>query len=108
MLTETRRPLGSWECYTPDILFLNCESCALEFAKDNNIELNTGLHTYGQGPTEDIGISECWACGHDFDYPPSCDGCGEYLQGNLTPEGVQYLKERNFPKWLRDYYLSTN
>jgi hypothetical protein len=108
MITETRRLLNSWECYTPDIVFLNCESCALEFAKDNNIELDTGLHTYGTGATEDIGISECYACGHCTDYPLSCDGCGEYLAGDLTPDGVQYLKERNFPKWLRDYYLSTN
>jgi hypothetical protein len=106
MITETRRPVYSWECYTPDIVFLNCESCALEFAKDNNIELERGLHTYGEAPNG-YGVSECYACSHDFDYPPSCDGCGAYLSGNLTPDGVQYLKERNFPKWLRDYYLST-
>jgi hypothetical protein len=100
MITETRRPVNSWECYTPDIFFLNCESCALEFAKDNNIQLDTDAGSEG------FGISECWACGHETDYPLSCDGCGEYLAGNLTAEGVEYLKERKFPKWLRDYYLS--
>lgn len=107
MLTETKRPLDSWECYTPEITFLNCGSCAYKFAEEYGIELENGLHTYGEGAAG-FGVSECWACSHDFDYPPSCDGCGEYLSGYLTPDGVQYLKERNFPKWLKDYYLSTN
>lgn len=108
MITETRRPLTSWECYTPDMVFLNCGSCAYKFAEDYAIELSTGRHPYGEGEEEGFSLSECWACYHETDYPLSCDGCGEYLAGDLTPDGVQYLKERKFPKWLRDYYLSTN
>ena len=105
MITQARRPLDSWECYTGDMYFLNCEECARKFAIEYGIQLERGLHTYGEGPNG-CGISECYACGHSTDYPLSCDGCGEYLAGDLTAEGVQYLKDRNFPKWLKDYYLS--
>lgn len=107
MITETRRPLGSWECYTPDITFLACGGCAYEFAQQHGVDLNSGSHTYGENG-QGIGVSECWACGHEFDTPPSCDSCGEYLKGDLTREGVEYLKSRPFPKWLKDYYLSNS
>lgn len=106
MNTKTRLP-NSWEAYTAESTFLFCEFCAREYAKEYGIELERGLHTYGE-TVNGCGVMECYACGHDFDYPPTCDGCGAYLAGNLTPDGVEYLKERNFPKWLRDYYLSTN
>lgn len=107
MITETRRPVSSWECYTPDMVFLNCGSCAYEFAKQNGVDINSGSHTYGENG-QGIGVSECWACGHEFDTPPSCDSCGEYLKGDLTNEGIDYLKSRPFPKWLKDYYLSNS
>jgi hypothetical protein len=106
-IIETKRPLNSWECYTPDIFFLNCGRCAAEFAEDHRIDIKNGMHRYGETETG-LGVSECWACGHETDYPLTCDGCGEYLAGNLTNEGVAYLKEGKFPKWLRDYYLSNN
>jgi hypothetical protein len=92
---------NSWECYTPDITFLNCEECAAQFAKEY------GLDTDSQEATATgYGAMECLYCDHEFDYPPSCDGCQRYLNGNLTPDGVAYLKQNNFPKWLRDYYLT--
>jgi primosomal protein N' len=94
---------NSWECYTPDITFLNCEECAAQFAKEYGLDTDTQEAT-----ATGYGAMECVYCGHEFDYPPSCDGCGKYLDGNLTLEGVAYLKEREFPKWLKDYYLSNN
>ena len=105
MLIETKTPLQSWECYTPDTTFLNCPTCAEEFAKEYGVDIKNGLHHYGE-TAAGIGVSECYACGHETDYPLTCDGCGEYLKGDLTEEGVAYLKERKFPKWLRDYYLT--
>jgi len=105
MITEKQRPVTSWECYSPDFLFLNCQACAEEFAKEHGIELKGGKHPYGE-TAAGIGVSECWACGHETDYPLTCDGCGQYLKGDLTDEGVEYLKLNKFPKWLRDYYLT--
>lgn len=106
-MSQYQEPLTSWECYTPDITFLNCESCALEFAEDNNIELNTHLHPYGEG-LEGFGVSECWACSHEFDHVPNCDGCGVYLRGHLLPDAIEALKTEDYPQWLKDYYLSDN
>ncbi len=107
MITETRRPLNSWECYTPDIVFLNCASCAWKFAEANGVELANGLHTYGEAPNG-YGVSECYACGHEFDTVPSCDGCGEYLQGYLLPDAIESLKQEDYPQWLKNYYLGNN
>jgi hypothetical protein len=107
MMTEAAWELSSsWECYTPDISFLNCGSCAEKFAQENKLELTNGLHTYGELPSG-IGVSECWACGHEFDTPPTCDGCGNYLKGDLTNEGRDYVLERltEWPRWLVEYYL---
>jgi hypothetical protein len=98
---------NSWECYTPDITFLNCKNCAAEFAKDHGLEIEEGARSYSNDQVNDTGISECWACGHEFDYPPNCDGCQTYLKGNLTNEGRQYLLERlgEWPRWLVEYHL---
>jgi hypothetical protein len=105
MVTETKTPLTSWECYTPDMFFLNCQACAEEFARENSLDIKGGMHPYADGPAG-YGVAECYACGHETDYPLSCDGCGQYLKGDLTEEGVAYLKLGKFPKWLRDYYLT--
>jgi hypothetical protein len=67
MITETKRPQTSWECYTPDMLFLNCAECARQFATEYGIELERGLHTYGE-TVNGCGVSECYACGHATDY----------------------------------------
>lgn len=107
MMTTYGYPRNSWECFTPDMTFLNCESCALEFANDNNIDLTTGLHPYGENPLG-FGISKCWACSHEFDYLPTCDGCGAYLRGYLLPDALEALKTEDYPQWLKDYYLSDN
>ena len=98
---------NSWECYTPDMTFLNCESCAEEFAKDQGLELRQGAHRFSDDRADGVGVSECWACGHEFDAPATCDGCGAYLKGNLTSEGRDYLLEdlTSWPLWLVDYYL---
>lgn len=105
MSIETRRPLNSWECYTPDMAFLTCGSCAWKFAESCGIELTNGLHTYGEEPNG-YGVSECYACGHEFDTVPSCDTCGEYLQGYLLPDAIEALKQEDYPQWLKDHYLS--
>lgn len=98
---------NSWECYGGDFIFLNCADCARQYAEDNNIELNSGVHHYSDEREDGLGVSECWACGHEFDSPPSCDGCGTYLRGNLTHEGRAYMYERlsEWPEWLVEYHL---
>lgn len=100
-----RFPLRSWECHTPDMVFLNCQGCALEFAKEHNLDIRNGLHHFSD-ESNGFSVSECYACGHEADYPAACDGCGEYLDIRLTEEGKQYLLERgDFPEWLVRYYL---
>lgn len=108
-MNDYQEPLSPWECYTPDTVFINCQSCAWQFAKDYGVELTDGLHTYGTNPAnEDIGVSECYACGHEWDYVPTCDGCGAYLRGYLLPEAIEALKTEDYPQWLKDYYLVNN
>lgn len=107
MTTDYKAPLNSWECYSPDDVFLNCAGCAWQFAKDHGVELTNGRHTYGEGPNG-FGVSECWACSHEFDYIPTCHGCGEYLSGYLLPDAIEALKTEDYPQWLKDYYLSNN
>lgn len=98
---------NSWECYTPDISFLNCESCALEFVAEYGLELRNAKYRFSENQNDGIGASECWACGHEFDTVPACDGCGKYLRGDLTNEGRQYLLEdiTSWPLWLIEYHL---
>jgi hypothetical protein len=103
MITQLTYLPNSWECYTPDITFLNCEECAAQFAKEYGLDTDTQ-----EASATGYGAMECVYCGHEFDYPPSCDGCGKYLDGDLTRDGIEYLKQNNFPKWLKDYYLSNN
>jgi hypothetical protein len=91
MQKEYRSPLTSWECYTGFDTFLNCEPCARQFAVEYEIELDRGLHTYGTGRDLNSGVMECYACGHEFDTVPTCDGCGEFLRGYLLPEAVEAL-----------------
>lgn len=107
MMTNYDYPRNSWECYSGFDTFLNCEECARKFAIDYGIELERGLHTYGTGPN-DYGVFECYACGHEFDTVPTCDGCGVYLRGYLLPEAIEALKTEDYPQWLKDYYLSDN
>jgi hypothetical protein len=106
MITEYERPLNSWECYTPDMTFLNCQACADEFARENGLDIGGGKDPYADNPAG-YGVSACYACGHESDYPPACDGCGAYLEGNLTQEGQDYMIERltEWPEWLVAYYL---
>jgi hypothetical protein len=98
---------NSWECYTPDISFLFCEACALQFAEEKGLELRQGVSRFSDQRHDQTGLSECWACSHEFDTPPSCDGCGAYLFGDLTNEGREYLLERlgEWPRWLVEYHL---
>jgi len=98
---------ASYECITPDISFLNCEECAESFALENNLDIKNGAHRYSDENENGVSLSECWACGHEFDYPPTCDGCGTYIKGDLTDEGRAYMLESlsEWPAWLVDYYL---
>ena len=96
-------PLTSWEIGNGDFIDLACESCALIYAKENNLKQVTTKYFQDQ-ENENGHASECYGCGHETDTPASCN-CGEYLNCNLTPEGIEYLKERDFPKWLVKHYL---
>ena len=100
-----KTPLSPWEIASGDYIDLACSSCAQVFANENKFEQVTSA--YFQDPQNENGYaSECYGGGHELDYPASC-ACGEYLDCNLTPDGVEYLKEREleFPKWLVNFYL---
>jgi hypothetical protein len=96
---------NSWECYTANMVFINCETCAQDFMKEHNLEIKSGTRH-----TEEVagcGVCECGSCGHEYDYPPSCMSCGAYLREHLTEEGRQYMIERltEWPNWLVEYHL---
>lgn len=100
---------NAWECYSPDMSFLNCEDCARQYAIENNLDIKQGAHLYSD-EKNGIGVSECYACGHEFDYPPTCDGCCKYLRESLTHEGRDYMMQRlsEYPAWLVEYYLGSD
>lgn len=98
-----QHPLSSWEIGDGDFTALSCGDCARKFAQENRFEEITSV--YFQDQKNEYGYaSECYGCGHETDYPQTCS-CGEYLRTNLTPDGVEYLKENDFPIWLVEFYL---
>jgi hypothetical protein len=95
-----------YEVWSSDYIDSSCESCAVKFAEENNLEWRggTSYKSYTEN-SEELGMgvscSPSWASG-ETDYPRACN-CGVYLETGLTPEGVQYLLD-NFPKGLRSLY----
>ena len=95
-----------YEVWDNDFIDSSCESCAVKFAEERNLEWRGGTsHKSFTENSEELGAgvscSPSWASG-ETDYPRAC-GCGVYLETDLTPEGVQYLLD-NFPKGLRSLY----
>ena len=84
---------------------LVCEDCAVEWAKEYQLEWSGGK-AYNSSTIErensDAYASDAstYADG-ETDTPPSC--CGWYLDISLTPDGVEYLKQE-FPKWVQELY----
>jgi hypothetical protein len=95
-----------YEVWDNDFIASSCESCAVEFAKERNLEWRGGksMDSFTEN-SEELGAgafcTPSWALG-EADYPRTC-GCGVYLETDLTSEGVQYLVD-NFPKGLRSLY----
>jgi hypothetical protein len=95
-----------YEVWDADFVDSNCESCAVKFAKERNLEWRGGKSTDSfTENSEELGAgASCtpsWALG-ETDYPQTC-GCGVYLKTDFTPNGVQYLLD-NFPKGIRQLY----
>jgi hypothetical protein len=83
-----------------------CQSCANEWVKENGLEWEND-HSLNYVKENDQGLT-AWV---DFygqvetDYPPSCE-CGQWLKGNLTTYGENYIKENfeSMPKHVIEYY----
>lgn len=83
-----------------------CRECASEFVKDNGLEWDNS-HSLNFTLENDKGLSG-WV---DFfgqvetDYPPACE-CGQWLRGNLTLDGENYVRENydTMPKHVIEYY----
>ena len=74
-----------WEISDGDYTAISCGDCAKRYITE-------------QPDAMVDGIFECRYCFHEFDYPPTCEGCDAYLEGSLTREGIQYVEDNDFPK----------
>lgn len=95
-----------YELWASDFLDSSCESCAVKFAEERNLEWRggTSYQSFTEN-SEELGAgalcSPSYALG-EADYPRVC-GCGVYLATDLTLDGIVYLVE-NFPKGVRALY----
>lgn len=88
---------------SPDIV---CQNCAVQFATDNGLQWSGGHSSDSytlDSEEKKMGVS-CLSSMWDgeSDYPYTC--CDQYLQTNLTPDGIQHLKDK-FPAWVQALYL---
>ncbi len=96
---------NAYELWDGDYIDLGCESCAVDFAKERNLEWRSGtsMDSYTEDSEERNAGASCvasYAMG-ESDYPQSC-ACGVYLKTDFTSEGVSQLK--TYPKWVQDLY----
>lgn len=86
-----------------------CEDHAREYAADNGIpEISADSYTefrHGYGVSADVYRLHSWE-GHETDYPAACK-CGQYLDVDLTREGIAYTIENEFPAWLLEAHRIT-
>ena len=82
-----------------------CEKCARQYATDYNLEFK---NPYSASDYNNKGYSYayCDIYGEgESDTPWACD-CGQWLSVNLTPDGMNYVRENNLPQFVKDYYLA--
>lgn len=95
--------------FDPNFTCYCCEECAREIATEKGyIETPYGWYeTDAIDADKHRGIDRPapWDEWPEIDYPNSCDFCGVYLKCDLTPDGLEYLREyeecgQPFPAWL--------
>lgn len=89
-----------------DFTELACEDCAIQYAKENNLEWNTSSRNYTE-EHESGAYASCDVFGQvETDTPQACD-CGSWLRVSLTDEGVNYILENFYtlPSEVVEYYL---
>lgn len=83
--------------------WLLCEECVKVWAELEGFTLNT-YTMWGGSPTYYAGDLAAGAAvypvpvGEEFDSPPSCEDCGEFVRAALTHDGADYVRE-NLPRY---------
>ena len=82
----------------------SCRDCARQWAEDNGLEWhNPNSLNYTLENSNGLAAY----CDHfgqlESDYPQACQ-CGRYLDVRLTPDGMNYLRDNNFPEYVNEYY----
>jgi hypothetical protein len=100
------RLYDTYEVWNHDFVEVACQTCAVDFARDNSLEWRSGKSTnsYTEN-SEELGVGASCTPNYELgesDYPHTC-GCGVYLTTNFTTEGEDYLRE-NFPKGVQKLY----
>jgi len=79
-----------------------CEGCAKVWAELEGLTVQRatmwGGPTYYAGDLADGAAMYPVSPGEEFDTPPTCEDCGEYVRAALTDEGVDYVRE-NMPRY---------
>lgn len=81
-----------------------CRGCADEFATEYGLEWDNP-NSLNYTLENDKGLAAwCDYYGQiESDHPQACE-CGQYLDVVLTPDGMDYLKDNNFPQYVNEYY----
>jgi len=91
-----------WVVGDDDYTNYACEACAREWATDRELVFGNPYST-DHSPN---GYAYCDIYGEgESDTPWACD-CGQWLSVNLTPDGMDYVRENNLPQFVKDYYLA--
>jgi hypothetical protein len=102
--TSAQTLTAPWIIATQDFTEYSCEDCAREWATKNGIPATKDsgyereLDGYGVVET----AYAVWPYA-ECDYPPAC-GCGQYLDAQLTEDGLDYLVEHELPEWVVKAY----
>jgi len=94
--TEELLPVYLVGAQNGDFTDYACETHAKEFALMNGLSWNDG------STEEHVSGFYAYAVvfgGVESDGPVACH-CDQYLDVRLTPEGVDYMQENDFPGWL--------
>ena len=86
-----------------DFTDIACLDCARKWATDNGLEWsNSHKDNYTEWDDSKGAYAHLIHSSEgESDSPYSC--CGTYLHTNLTPDGVEYLRE-SFPEWVVTLY----
>lgn len=101
--------MPAWIIINGDFTDYSCEDHARQYAVDNGIpEVSADSYTefrHGYGVSADVYRVHSWGS-HETDYPVVC-ACGQYLDIDLTRDGVSYMLENEFPAWLVEAHRIT-